>query len=179
MKIEHLFENADIHTDEFKAWFGKSVVTRYSSSTFPTIVYHGSPDAREIQSTGIFKPSHSNRPAIFFTDNRGVAVTYADDNRAFDYQNSVPATLACYLRIENPLIVDAEFNRWRNTEDNIPTAIRKGHDGLILKNSYDEYGTNADSNGKASTVYVVFDPHQIKSVNNDGSFDIDDPSIFS
>jgi len=178
MKLQHLFETSLIYTPEFKNWFGDSKVIKVRT---PLVVYHGTPDDRELRATGEFK-SHSWKSSVshFFTDSRRVAKTYADWRRAFDHQGAEPSVLACYLKLENPLIVDAEFKRWRETEKHITTAMIGGHDGIIIKNSYDEYHAGLDdNNGIVSTVYSVFDSCNIKSVNNDGSFDIDDPDIFS
>lgn len=176
MKIKQLLET-DTSSDEFKTWFGKSQV---GSSFSPKIVYHGTPDARDIKSSGVFKNDHSWRQGFFFSSDRSVAATYADVHRAWDYQNAEPSVIPVYLRLENPMIVDANRKRWRETEKHIDQAFKAGHDGIIIKNSYDEYNAGLDGkNGKISTVYVVFEPTQIKSPNNDGTFDLDDPNIFS
>lgn len=176
MKLKQLLE-ADTSSEEFKTWFGESKV---GSSFNPKIVYHGSPDARDIKSSGEFKNNHGGRKGFFFSSSHRVASTYADDRRAWDYQRAEPAVIPVYLRIENPMIVDANRKRWRETEKHIDQAFNAGHDGIIIKNSYDEYNAGLDNkNGRISTVYVVFEPTQIKSPSNDGTFDLDDPNIFS
>lgn len=178
MKLIDLLETAGILSDEFINWFGDS---RVGSKYNAKIVYHGSPDGRDIDSSGIFKMREiGDNNAIFFSDKRSVAKTYANDHRAWDYQNAVPKIYACYLKIENPLIVDAERKKWRETEHHIDIAKNSGYDGIIIKNSYDEYNAGYNErNGALSTVYGVFSSNQIKSINNDGTFDADDPNIFS
>lgn len=98
---------------------------------------------------------------------------------------------AVFLRIENPLVVDAEGNHWQeipvydehgnrtDTEDTnylVRRALRTGlYDGVIVKNVVDY---NLKRFGEPATVYVVFDPKQIKSARkNIGAFDPNDPDI--
>ena len=124
-------------------------------------VFHGSPDIRNILSEG-FKKSITRGDIYFFSDDYSVANTYADDSRAIDYQNAEPHVITVYLNIKNPMVIDAKGAKWRDTEKHIAEAKDKGHDGVIIKNSRDEYN-NTDQGGKASTVYAVFKPSQIKS----------------
>lgn len=62
----------------------------------------------------------------------------------------------------------------------VDEAKRLGHDGLIVKNvvdvgSADAYGAVRDAGG--STTFVAFESSQVKSVNNRGTFDPNDPRI--
>ena len=97
--------------------------------------------------------------------------SFADPQNRLDGQNVLPV----YLSIKDPLVVDAAGENAVGFD--IPGAIRRafqgGHDGLIINNLDDAAGlTNQEA-----THYVVFDPAQIKSVNNVGSFDPADPRI--
>lgn len=97
--------------------------------------------------------------------------SFADPQNRLDGQNVLPV----YLSIKDPLVVDAAGENAVGFD--IPGAIRRafqgGHDGLIINNLDDAAGlTNQEA-----THYVVFDPTQIKSVNNVGSFDPADPRI--
>lgn len=49
-------------------------------------------------------------------------------------------------------------------------------DGIIIKNMIDDIG---DASNKIADQYIVFDPNQIKSVNNDGSFSKFDDNIYN
>ena len=83
-----------------------------------------------------------------------------------------PNIMPVYLSIQNPLIVDMS-DVAKSTEgltQNIQLAKRDGHDGVIFKNLQDG-GPAADD------IFVVFDPTQIKSQFNQGTFDPDDPRI--
>lgn len=156
MQIKELFETV---SDEFQQWFRQSKVVDRTGK--PLVVYHGSPDVRGILQHG-FKPSSHRGDAYFFTDNAQVANTYADDRRAFDYQNAEPHVLPMYLSLQNPLLIDAKKQKWRETERHIQLAKDHGHDGLIIQNTRDEYNM-IKTGGRLSTVYVVFSPLQIKS----------------
>jgi hypothetical protein len=80
-----------------------------------------------------------------------------------------PNTTPVYLRIERPHVVDAGGMPWdavvpANLADFDPSK----NDGIIFKNVVD----NADESEAKTTVYVVFDPRNIKSaIGNDGEFD--------
>lgn len=194
-----LVANPIVETEAFKRWFGNSqVVDRYGQ---PLVVYHGAPDARLLflpQISGNGKPGFYSmlRGAVFFaTDSERVAHTYADDHRAFDFQNAEPLVIPLYLRIENPKVIYAHGRRWKDTERHVEEARAEGHDGIIIHDSLDDYQTSKAS--KPSTVYVFFSPHQAKSAQtgvpfsridrtplpwagpNDGSFDLDDPELRS
>lgn len=191
--------NPIVETEAFKRWFGASKVVNAWGD--PQVVYHGTGDARglflpEVSTSG--KPGFHTRfrgTAFFATDTLRVANTYADDRRAFDYQAAEPLIVPLYLRIENPMVIDMRGARWSGTEKRIAEAVAAGHDGVIIRNSVDDYGTTPAS--KPSTVYVFFSPHQAKSAQvgvpvsrvdrkplpwagpNDGSFDLDDPDLRS
>lgn len=172
---------------EFANWFGKSQIVDAAGN--PTVAYHGAPDARFAKEDGIFKtlkeryghgPDPENR-AFWFSADHGTALSYADDRRAFDYQNADPAVIRAFLKMENPLIVDGGGKQWREaqargkTSDVIEQAKAAGHDGVIIQNVRDRY-QNADT-GKPTTTYTVFAPEQIKSVDNEGTFNPSDPSM--
>ncbi len=172
-------------TPEFRRWFGDSKVV--DSRGRPKVVYHGSPDARGIfgdrpgfQSPGErFTGQRSEDEAYFFTDSRVVARTYADDSRAFDYQNAQNAVLQTYLSLQNPMEIDAGGRSWgerggpASQADQIAEAKRLGHDGMIIRNTLDTY--NVDGNQRA-TVYVAFEPTQIKSAESGPVRDLFDGS---
>jgi len=172
---------------EFREWFGDSQVVDENGD--PLVVYHGSPDVR-----GILKYGFRTDEGAFFSSDRRVAETYADDSRAFDYQNAEPFNAAVYLSIQNPMIVDAEGQHWRGTQGVVDAAREDGHDGVIIRNTIDEYNSREGEGGIVSDVYVVFEPGQVKSamrgnarsridgidlgsVENVGTFDRNDPRI--
>ncbi len=143
----------------FKAWFKDSKVVDASGK--PLVVYHGSPDVRGVFAEG-FK-ARSRGQVWFAAADRSVADSYADDRRAFDYQNAEPQTIPLYLAITNPMVVDAKGKHWRDTERHVQEAKDAGHDGIIIKNSVDYYLSEQGKTGKPTTVYAWFTPTQAKS----------------
>jgi hypothetical protein len=73
-----------------------------------------------------------------------------------------------YLKLQNPMEYDAIGQSWDNLMPVlVPKAKELGRDGLIVKNVVD----TATGEPTKSTVYVVFDPSQIKSATgNRGTF---------
>jgi site-specific DNA-cytosine methylase len=65
--------------------------------------------------------------------------------------------LEVYLRIKNPFVYDFKGERYREKRysELVAQAAQNGNDGVILQNTYD--------GGPKDTIYVVFEPDQIKS----------------
>ena len=108
--------------------------------------------------------------------------------RNFDTRTKyLPGIYAVYLRIVNPLVVDAEGAKWTaipfrgafaSTDDICTTALEEGHDGVIIRNAVD-MGQYAPRGVQIpATIYAVFDPRQVKSAyRNVGTFDENSPDI--
>lgn len=173
-------------TPEFKRWFGDSKVV--DAQGRPLVVYHGSPDARFMDADATFMSlndrygAQQGVGAFWFAADRSTAASYADDRRAFDYQNAEPRVIPAYLKLENPLIVDGRGREWREaqaigkTTDVIKRAQAEGHDGVIIRNVRDNY--NNTPRTRPTDTFVVFNSRQIKSaIGNRGTFDPDNPSI--
>jgi hypothetical protein len=162
-------------TPAFKRWFGNSKVVDAQGK--PLVVYHGT-------MRGGFDKFKKSATGTFFTDRRSIARSYAHLDTALPVDKRPQAGIyAVFLRLEKPLIVDADYAHWdeisfRNdlwsTDGLAKLAKRKGYDGLIVKDVADSYIGDED----VSTVYVAFDPTQIKSASvNRGTFDPTDPDI--
>lgn len=83
-----------------------------------------------------------------------------------------------YLAIKNPKIVDFRGSPYREKTyaQIISEAKSEGHDGLILRNTFDE--GYVDGGDQITDVYVAFEPTQIKSaIGNNGNFDPTNPDI--
>lgn len=171
---DYLKEN--INTN-FTKWFGNSKVLDYIKK--PLVVYHGTNNSFKSFDTETFNTNEKSGDYIgagfYFTSNLYTAQKYGNVNM-----------LEVYLKIEKPIIVNNyddfekyvidifgydEYNlpQYYNLKKKNPLIIRQkfidlGYDGLI-DNTYNQY--------------AVFFPNQIKSVENDGSFDIDDDNIYS
>jgi len=173
----------------FKAWFGKSKIVDAKGE--PLVLHHGSP----VQDIEAFRNGRTAY-GIFFTDSLRSAAYYnpaADlaDPKAADVYN-------VYLRAEKPadlrkpsvlsrvakeagVKADLEEIRTRlevgdlyamdggRTQDKlVKTAEAMGFDAVIMPDT---------SSGDLANSYIVFEPTQIKSVNNRGTFDANDPRI--
>jgi len=136
-----------------------------------TVYYHGTPDNRGIWKTGFIKRGGSEykNAAFFFSSDRYVAASYADDRRAWDYQNSDPETIAVYLKMKNPKEIYWKGRSFRSNRksaeqyslaDTIEEARSEGHDSVIVEGIRDTY----DTSGKPGNVTVVFDATQIRSI---------------
>lgn len=142
--------------DAFHKWFGDSKVSVHGN---PIEVYHGTPDVTGIHSSGEFR---HNPAGIFFTNDPTTANSYADAKRAFDFQTAQPGIISAHLRMNNPLVHDHGGKEWSGTREIIASAKEQGHDGVIINNVIDRYNTPATKKVKPSTVYVVFNPNQVK-----------------
>ncbi len=176
-------------TRAFWRWFGDSKVVDERGR--PLVVYHGSPDMRFMGEDATFK-SQAERfggrgestHAHWFASDTRTAKSYADDRRAYDYQNAEPGVIPAYLQALNPLVIDAQGQYWRDaqrrgqTADVIDEARADGHDGVIIRNVKDDYNNSKAT--KPTTTLTVFNPTQIKSATgNQGTFSPDNPSILA
>lgn len=162
--------------DDFWGWFGNSKVVDKNGN--PLVVYHGTNTKFDSFRTG-------ENQYVYFTSDINLADKYATHRSK--KTNSEKTIYNVYLKIVNPLIVDANFESWdyisskgivnsdnaindllkrgvdRITTNKTPEiAIKYGFDGVIIKNLYDGVGYGKD--GELSTVYVVLNSNQIKIV---------------
>ena len=134
--------------------------------------WHGTPDGRFLDSDPVFRPKEwADTGVHWFAEDYNTATTYADDTRAFDYQNAEPRTDYYYIKIDNPYMVDGKGAKWRSaqgagkTKNVIEKAINAGNDGVIIENVRDNYQTGVVRGDKPTTTYSVFESNQIKSAN--------------
>lgn len=150
----------------FKKWFGDSKVVDENGK--PLVVYHGT---ESDEAFSAFEPnSPDGTPAIYFSSNKKIANSYSVNLPIFEV----------YLKMGNPLEIDAQGKEYNDftaeMRSNIDYASRNGYDGVIVKNIRD--GWSQEKGGKVATTYVVFEPNQIKSVDNKGTFDESNPNIY-
>lgn len=185
-----------IKTKEFKKWFKDSKVVDENSE--PLVVYHGTSARND------FEEFKKNK-AFYFTDNKKTADGFSED-ASLDYirkrnidENSKDynkfynddgqlkkKVYTTYLDIKKPFVVEADSQNWdelpipkemgakgTKTTDQIVRWAKKSdkYDGVIFKNIIDGSSYLAEDN------YVVFNPTQIKSVENRGTFSKNDANI--
>lgn len=155
----------------FWKWFADSRVV--DDAGHPLVVYHGATDDFS-QPNGWF----------WAADGADVASGYATE-RADYYEkqgkSAAPHVMPIYLSLQNPLVVDADGDRWHqiewrdgyyNTDQIAKIAEEEGHDGVIFKNLVDGLDDDGYSDMARNTTYVAFKPEQIKSATgNAGTFD--------
>jgi hypothetical protein len=153
----------------------------------PRVVHHGAPDLRFMADDATFKTLYERygfgyrEGAYWFASSKKTANSYADDRRAFDYQNAEPGVLDAFLNLRNPLEIDAGGKTWRDaqnlgkTSNVIEQARAGGHDGAIIRNVKDDYNNGRGT--PTTTTYTVFTSNQIKSVDNRGTFGTDTGNI--
>ncbi len=167
---EYLNEQTNNLNDNFWKWFSDSKV---KDDDKPLIVYHGTKTMFDI-----FKPSKSignqgetdQIEGMYFTTNKDAASFFSisDDDM---YIKSV------YLSIKNPYYIESNNELKKQLgisklADVNETLKDLGYDGLIMERGF-------YAKGGPYTLYLAFYPNQIKSVKNDGSWDIDDNNIYS
>lgn len=169
-------ENKDItKTEAFKKWFGDSKVVDEKGE--PLVVYHGT-DVKFNE----FKKETFNKNEIS-GDYVGEAFYFSNKETALKYGKDI---IPVYLKSENPLIV----NNYKDFEKLIIDMF-----GMDKTNSYPAYFDIKDENPKKIkeefiklgydglidnlyNQYAVFEPTQIKSVENQGTFDLNNPNIY-
>lgn len=156
-----------VESKYFKKWFGDSVV-KHSSTDKPIVVYHGTDfNFSEFRPAGDF-----NFPdAVYFSSKKSVAKSYTNTGNI----------IQCYLKLENPYVANANGAKYNDYYNNLMSdmdyAVRNGYDGVIIRNIRDDWGQNKRGGAVADT-YIVFNPEQIKSINNQGTFDESNPNIY-
>lgn len=165
--IEYLTESE--LNDNFWKWFDDSKVVDASGQ--PLVVYHGSYDFGFSEFNKKYRGTSTNAKSaklgFYFTDNISEAKMYAN-------RSASGGLYSVFLKMNDPLIYRYENNQNINWDYDftklLKTAIQSGNDGLILLNTFDNF--------KPHNQYIVFSPTQIKSVDNRGTWNPDDPNIY-
>lgn len=154
----------------FWKWFGDSKVVDKNGE--PLIVYHGSVNSGF--STFLRLPAVRTRTGpdgFYFTSDPAAAANY----RTHLKTRSRGDIYAVYLSVQNPLDITTDIKKFQKKKMTFGEAKREAlkkldsdHDGVIFRgNAY-----NPDE-------IIAFYPTQIKSIDNDGTWDADDPDIRS
>jgi hypothetical protein len=146
---------------------------RYLGFDVDSTLYHGTPDARGIWAEGFSKKGSAglgpDKP-LFFSRDKDLAKTYADDARAFDYQRAEPEVIEVFSNAGNTKDLDwggsafrenSVFGGKKDLHHSIDAAKAEGFDSVDVSNIRDTYRAG----GPPSNVYVVFDPKNMRSTN--------------
>jgi hypothetical protein len=147
-----------IDSTAFRSWFGKSKVVDARGK--PLVVYHGT--------DSVF--------SSFRIPENGVAYFTPSEN--YGYIKKLPNVVAAYLSIQNPYMTTFPrvIEGLRSDPETVDELKKEGYDGVIYANPANlERGPSGWGNDYPQI--AVFYPHQIKSVDNQGTFDPNDPDI--
>ena len=156
MTYLHTKLNEFINTgNNFIKWFNGSKMVRNDK---PIVFYNGSDKKfTEFRYSKISERYKNNILGFYFSDTRHIAEMYGKN------------IISCYLSIKNPKkYSDTDFQihlNYTSSEDLIKLKeelIAEGYDGIVYP-----------------SIVVCFFPNKIKSIDNDGSFDINDNNIYS
>jgi len=156
-----LFQPAgDTNSEAFKAWFGDSKVV--DSEGRPLVVYHGRDGETLDQfNTKLRFGYHGRKLSVpYFTAFKEYAEGYGKNTQGF------------YLTIKNP--IELSYGDMANIgPEEVERYVAQGYDGAMHHDS--SFG-DMGFNGKFFEV-APFSPTQIKSVNNTGAWNPEDPRI--
>lgn len=148
----------------FKKWFGDSKVVDEDGK--PLVVYHGT----EAQPFSIFGENQKgwrteSKRTFYFSASKDYSKTFAGINSKGEKpENS--RIMEVYLSLQNPLVVSNEeiedVGYWLSDAE-LDALEEKGYDGFITEDMEQ---------------IVVLHPEQIKSVDNQGTFDENNPNIY-
>lgn len=166
-----LYQNQELKTDTpaFKEWFGASKVVDADGK--PLVVYHGTKADFDKFDLGEFGKTDSGwlGRGFYFTPDTKAAELYArknpDGSANLLNEGSIVPT---YISIKNPYITDRLISLEFSNE-----LQADGYDGIMY---YPDGLDQGEGIGQVGEI-VAFDPKQIKSVFNRGTFDKNDPRI--
>ncbi len=154
---------ADVNSQAFKRWFGDSKAVDENGKVLE--LYHISKsdfDTFDISKAGKNTDGNLKLKGFWFGDAENSNVA---ENLYSNGGNIHIEKMPVYIKMENPYIVDNLNEFWEN--NSTEKLKQQGYDGVINK--------GADFGG---TEYIVFEPNQIKSVYNRGTFDPNNDNIY-
>lgn len=162
----------------FKKWFGDSKVVDENGQ--PLVVYHGTLEKfNKFDKNSIGNRFSYDERGFFFTSSKNIANDYSTSE--FDSSRK-GYVMPVYISAKTPLVIDEKFLKkegmggvfkqedsisfWDNYQDFVLDTFDEGnYDGIII-------------NDGDTKMVVAFEPTQIKSVDNQGTFDESNPNIY-
>lgn len=150
-------------TPEFREWFGDSKAVDDEGK--PLVLFHGTRADIEAFDTGKGAARFGDSAGIFLTSRRGLA-----NEHALRGSGGKPQALEVYASLQSPVEIQTGDNDpdtyWLQNAASITDAVANADaDGVILTSSSGE------------KMAIALDSAQVKSVNNLGTFDANDPRI--
>ena len=185
MDYSQVFKNrldeADTSNPAFKEWFGKSQVVDDQGN--PAVMYHGTVGTFDVFRRANDLGHHFGSP--------DAANDRLDFWQKYPGKNDKPNIMPVYLSIQRPISLE-DTKVW----DPATVAMKLSEDGVISLKEYQQVAMrssketrqdilvkllkskgfdgaeyNNEVEGKGSTSWIAFDPGQIKSVFNRGTWD--------
>lgn len=206
MGDEVYYQNGVLKTDtpEFKEWFGDSKVVDETGQ--PLVVYHGTGEkieAFDVSKSGTNIDTGWLGEGVYLTDSPETASYYA---KAGFNALKKPNVLPLYLSIQKPfywgkkgkgargLLMNGEklppeihdeviqrtgfvFDRNKEPDWSQESGLSKAVTEVLKEKGYDGIVADVSNSTTGTKEIVAFKPTQIKSVNNRGTFDPNDPRI--
>lgn len=149
---------------EFKKWFGSSKVVDESGK--PLVVYHGTDNDFTVFDEGKLGAKGAKPASIgfWFSDDQDYSKVHGDK------------VMPAYLSMRRPYVVKSadELQKLGADKARVESLKKQGYDGVMVPASEEKLGKQTVRN---AAIYAVFNPSQIKSTGNRGTFDPNDPNI--
>lgn len=155
--MKQFFATAATDSAAFQRWFGDSKVVNPDGT--PMVVYHGT--ANEMWTSGkrnSFNRANGMGEGAYFATDRAMAQKYADMDAEVD--EGTPMVIEAYLSVQNPYRTNDHMVYQSISPEFKAELVSQGYDGV--------FGIYPD--GTVGEI-AVFEPTQIKSVYNSGTFD--------
>lgn len=179
LRLKKPLRSAQAQTDTpaFKKWFGDSKAVDKKGE--PIRLYHGTGRVRDFDTFDV-----TGTTGIYLTDQPELASEYATWTN-----NGAGRVVPLFASLQNPYVVDAKGNSYMELQsddwagdmstDGVSEWARgRGHDGVIIRNTFDPPGGLWSDSKVKSDIYVAFKPEQVKSaIGNTGTFDPSNPSF--
>ena len=171
---------ADTNSPEFKKWFGDSKVVDEKGK--PLVVYHGTKQGDfssfDKSKIGAQTDYGYRGKGFYFTPQQELAEMYSRDWQKFkQVPNENGRVMPVYLSVQNPYIIkskDAHNILSKFESESFTRKLQEqGYDGVFVE--MDDLVKSYD--GELQEI-IVFEPTQIKSVYNRGTFDTESPNIY-
>lgn len=157
--------------ENFYKWFGDSKVVDEKGR--PLVVYHGTLDLFDAFSKEkIGARFSSDERGFFFVDKENIAKDYATSEFDFTRQGYI---MPLYISASNPLIVNSEYAR----KNGLGSTVFDREDSISFWDNYQNFALEEVDKNKNDGVIiddgnfkmvVAFNPNQIKSTSNRGTY---------
>lgn len=159
------WEEKGTESKYFKKWFGESKVVDEAGK--PLVVYHGT----QAEPFSVFGENQkgwrtNKKRAFYFSTSKDYSKTFAGINSKGKKTSEHSQIMEVYLSLKNPLVISndeiEDVGYWLSDEE-LDNLEKQGYDGFITEDMEQ---------------IVVLHPEQIKSVDNRGTFDAENPNIY-